>query len=369
MRNHGKSRLAPLAIAACLGVTLAACGGNADDSAGSGDGQTDAPAGDGATIAFLMPDRGSTRYEEQDWPLFQAKVAELCPSCETIYQNGDGDAAKQQTQAESVIAQGADVVVLDAVDTTAAATVVNQMMEQDIIVITYDRPVPNAAADFYVSFDNKEIGRLISEDLVAHLESEAVSPSDGGVLIVNGSPADDAAMLIKEGINEGVEASEYEILAQYDTPDWLPANAQSWVEGQAAEFGDRILGVVAANDGTGGGSIAALKGAGISPLPPVTGNDAEVAAIQRIVSGDQYNTISKPISIVAEAAAETAIQLLNGETPEATETLFDTPSALFVPEVVTQENVQEVMIDSGIYTVEQICTDEYAAACEQLGIN
>lgn len=365
MKRQSRAGIAGV-FALASALVLAGCGGDS-----GGDATTDSTAAAGSetgTIAFLMPDRGSTRYEQQDWPLFEAKMKELCPDCEAIYQNADADAAKQQTQAEAVIAQGADVVVIDAVDTTAAATVVQQMMDQGIKVITYDRPVPNAQADFYVSFDNVEIGRLISNDLVKHLADEGVSPDDGGVLIVNGSPADDAAMLIKEGINEGVNASDYKILAQFDTPDWLPANAQTWVEGQAAEFGNQILGIVAANDGTGGGSIAALKAAGITPLPPVTGNDAEIAAIQRIIAGDQYNTISKPIYIVAEAAAEAAFQLLKGETPEPNTTLFDTPSVLFIPEVVTIDNVKSVMIDSGIYTVEQICTDEYAAACEAAGI-
>ena len=358
MRIKSKSTLFGATLLASA-LVLAGCGGGTSDADGptseapAATESSEAPAeggGEGGIIAFLMPDRGSTRYEQQDWPLFEAKVKELCPDCEPVYQNADADAAKQQTQAEAMMAQGAKVVVIDAVDTTAAATVVNQMMEQGVLVITYDRPVPNAQADFYVSFDNVEIGRLISNDLVQHLADEGVSPDDGGVLIVNGSPADDAAMLIKEGINEGVNASDYKILAQFDTPDWLPANAQTWVEGQAAEFGNKILGVVAANDGTGGGSIAALKASGIDPLPPVTGNDAEIAAIQRIIAGDQHNTISKPIYIVAEAAAQAAIDLLNGKTPESNTTLFDTPSVLFIPDVVTIAILYEVMFEFVLYS-------------------
>ncbi|GAB2530215.1 ABC transporter substrate-binding protein [Paramicrobacterium agarici] len=326
----------------------------------------DSGAESGGKIAFLMPDRASTRYEEQDSPLFKKKVAELCENCEVLYQNADGDAAKQQQQVESMIAQGVDVIVIDAVDTTAAASSVQSAQASDIKVVTYDRPVPSVPADFYVSFDNKEIGSLIAQSLVDHLTEQGIT--DGNLLMVNGSPSDDAAMLIKEGSVEVVEDSGFTVLASYDTPDWVPQKAQDWVSGQISQFRDQIDGVVAANDGTAGGTIAAFKAAGIGDVPPVTGNDAEVAAIQRVIAGDQYNTISKPISIVAEKAAEVAVGYINGEEPKADAELFETPSALFVPEVVTAENVKEVIFDGGIYTAEEVCTDEYADACTELGI-
>src|SRR5690625_7932099 len=148
----------------------------------------------------------------------------------------------------------------------------------------------------------------------------------------------------------GVEASDFEVLASFDTPDWDPPQAQEWVDGQLDKFGSDVVGVVAANDGTGGAAIAALKAAGLTPLPPVTGNDAETAAIQRIIAGDQHNTISKPIKIVAEKTAEIAIQMLKGETPDPEDTLFDSPSSLFVPVVVKRDNVKEIIFDCGIST-------------------
>jgi D-xylose transport system substrate-binding protein len=126
--------------------------------------------------------------------------------------------------------------------------------------------------------------------------------------------------------------------------------------------------VVAANDGTGGGVIAAFKAAGVQPVPPVTGNDATIAALQLIIAGDQYNTISKPSEIVAAAAAKVAVQFVKGETPEAKTTLYDTPSELFVPAVVTSENIKAEIFDKGIQTAEQVCTGEYAEACKKLGI-
>ncbi len=353
-------RLAAVAGAVALTVSLAACASDNGSSSG-GEGDSGSSAG---TIAFLMPDLASTRYEEQDAPLFTAKVADLCPDCEVLYQNADSDPSKQQQQAESAITQGAKAIVLDAVDTKAAATIVTSAQAAGIPVITYDRPITTAPADFYVSFDNEEIGNLISTSLVEKLAADG---AEGGVLIVNGSPTDDAAQLIKAGIEAGVEASDYEILAEYDTPQWDPQKAQDWVSGQLTQFPD-VAGVVAANDGTGGGTIAAFQAAGISPIPPVTGNDAEVAAIQRIIAGAQYNTISKPIKTVAEAAAEVAVKLANGETPDADTELFDTPWQLFTPVVVTKENVKEIIVDGGIYTADQLCTSEYADACAALGI-
>jgi simple sugar transport system substrate-binding protein/D-xylose transport system substrate-binding protein len=104
------------------------------------------------------------------------------------------------------------------------------------------------------------------------------------------------------------------------------------------------------------------------PVPPVSGNDAELAAAQRIISGDQYNTISKPIKIVAGAAADVAYAFVQGEPPAAKTTLFDTPSQLFVPTVVTKENLKEELIDSGELDAGEVCTEEYAKGCAELGI-
>lgn len=320
-----------------------------------------------ATVAFLMPDQASTRYEEHDFPGFKAAMDELCPTCTVIYQNANADVALQQQQFNSVIAQGAKVVVLDPVDSAAAANLVEIAQSQDVRVIAYDRPIPAKPADYYVSFDNEGIGYAIAQSLVDHLAASGV-PDGSGVLQINGSPTDAAAGLIRDGIDRALDASQYQTLAEFDTPDWAPPKAQEWAAGQITRFGDQITGIVAANDGTGGGAIAALKAAGVDPIPPVTGNDATIAALQLIISGDQYNTISKPSEIVARAAAEVAVTFLKGETPEPKTSLYDTPSELFVPAVVTQENIKAEIFDKGIQTPEEICTGEYLEGCKALGI-
>ena len=319
------------------------------------------------TVAFLMPDQASTRYEERDWPGFQAAMGDLCPDCTLIYQNGNADVALQQQQFNSVIAQGATVIVLNPVDSAAAAGLVEIAQSQGVKVIAYARPIPDKTADFYVSFDNEGIGFAIAQSLVDYLQAQGV-PDGAGVLQINGSPTDAAAGLIRDGIDRALDASPYVTLSEFDTPDWAPPRAQEWAAGQITRIGSDITGIVAANDGTGGGAIAALKAAGTDPLPPVTGNDATIAALQLIIAGDQYNTISKPSEIVAAAAADVAVTFLNGETPDATTELYDTPSQLFVPAVVTQENIKAEIFDAGIQPAAEICTAEYADACADLGI-
>lgn len=331
--------------------------------------QTIAPA----KVAFLMPDQSSTRYEEHDSPGFKAEMKKLCAACEVLYQNADGDASRQQQQFNSMISQGVKAIVLDPVDSTAAASLVKQAQAKGIKVVAYDRPIPAAKADYYVSFNNEGIGKAIADSLVARLKAAGVKPGEGGVLQVNGSPTDAAAGLIKKGIHAGLDNSGYKILAEYDTPDWVPAKAQQWVSGQIARFGKQIVGVVAANDGTGGGAIAAFKAAGVNPVPPVSGNDATIAALQLIIAGDQYNTISKPSEIVAAAAAQVVVKLLAGETPKAEMMLYDTPSQLFTPAVVVAGNLKAEIIDkmvSGkpIQTAAVLCVDRYADGCKKLGI-
>ena len=324
-----------------------------------------APSG---TVAFLMPDQASTRYEQHDFPGFKAEMSKLCPDCKVLYQNANGDVAQQQQQFNAVIAQGAKVVVLDPVDSTAAASLVHMAQSQGVKVIAYDRPVPSTPVDYYVSFDNAGIGKAIALSLVQHLKDMGVAAGKGGVLEVNGSPTDAAAGLIRDGIHAGLQGSGYKTLAEFDTPEWAPPKAQQWVSGQITRFGTQIVGVVAANDGTGGGAVAAFKAAGVTPVPPVSGNDATIAALQLIIAGDQYNTISKPSEIVAGAAAKVAVGFLNGQAPKAETTLYKSPSQLFTPAVVTAKNLKTEIIDKGITSAKELCTGRYVDGCKRLGI-
>ena len=371
-------RISQISLAVAVAATLPILGAcSSGKSATTKTGSSGAVAGGdkGAKIAFLMPDQASTRYEQHDKPGFVAELKKVCSTCTPLYNNASGDASKQQQQFNAALTQGAKVIVLDPVDSTAAASLVSTAHAKGVKVIAYDRPIPQAKPDYYVSFNNEEIGKSIAQSLVMDLKAKGVSASGGsGILEVNGSPTDAAAGLIKKGVHEGLASSGYKTLSEYDTPEWDPSKAQSWVSGQVSRFGKKIVGIVAANDGTGGGAVAALKAASVNPLPPVTGNDATTAGLQLIIAGDQYNTISKPSEIVAGAAADVAVDLLQGKTVAAVgggslTTVFGTKTMLFVPKVITQGNLKTDIVNTKIATSTQLCTGNYKADCTKLGIS
>ena len=343
------------AAAVVIGVGgLAACGANEAQNGGE----------DGAKkIALLLPESKTTRYEAFDKPLFEEKVAADCGDCEVVYFNADQDPAKQQQQVETAITDQVDVMVLDPVDSESASTLVADAQAADIPVIAYDRFIEGA--DYYMSFDNNRVGQMQGEALV-----EAVGT--GGILMLNGAPTDPNAAQFKEGAHSALDSSELEILAEYDNPDWSPDNAQQWTTDQLGKFDPAdIKGVYAANDGQAGGVIAALTGAGIdaNQLPPITGQDAELAAIQRIVAGQQYMTIYKPIKVEAEKAGEVAVQIANGEEITGTEDFQGVASFIFDPVVVTQDNVADTVVADEFYSVDDICTGNYADACAEAGLS
>jgi D-xylose transport system substrate-binding protein len=349
-------RAVTFGLAAAFGATgLTACAANEAQQGGD----NDAP-----TIALLLPESKTTRYEAFDKPLFEKKVAELCDECEVDYYNADQDEAKQAQQVDSAVSKGADVIVLDPVNGAGAGGMVQTAQDAGATVVAYDRFIKEA--DYYLSFDNETVGRMQGEALV-----EAMGGS-GGLLMLNGAPSDPNAGQFKAGAHSALDNAGVKILAEYDNPDWSPDNAQKWTSDQLAKFDpSQVKGVYAANDGQAGGVVAALTGAGVAEdaLPPITGQDAELAAIQRIVAGQQEMTIYKPIKIEADKAAELAVALAKGDKPTDTTEYEGVASYIFDPIVVTQANVADTVIADGFYSVEDICTDEYAAACEAAGIS
>lgn len=323
------------------------------------------PGADGPSIALLLPDKKTARYETFDRPVFEERVAER-GDYGVLYANADQDAAKQQQQAESALAAGVRVLVLDPVDAKAAITIVNAASAQGVPVVAYDRLIADGDLAYYVSFDNVRVGELQATALLAALEQRG--DPEGGVLMVNGSPTDSNAARFREGALRVLEQSGVRILAEYSTPDWSPDKAQDWVAGQISQFGDRIAAVYAANDGTASGAIAALRAADVSPLPIVTGQDAELSALQRIVSGDQYMTVYKALRPQAQRAADVAIDLLEGREVTGELMVEGTPATLLTPVAVTVSDILDTVVADGFWTVEDICTPEYAAACEAAGI-
>jgi D-xylose transport system substrate-binding protein len=367
--NRARRAFAPV-VALLLVAALAACGDDDDDTSAGGSGGE----GGGVKIALLLPETKTARYETQDRPLFEAKVDELCSECEVLYSNADQDASKQQSQAEAALTNGADVLVLDPVDSASAASIVAQAKQRDVPVISYDRLVTDADIDFYISYDNEKVGELQATALTEKLAADGVA--SGSLVMINGSPTDNNATLFKAGAHSVLDASDYDVSVEYDTPDWSPDEAQREMEQAITQLGATgFVGVYAANDGTAGGAIAAMKTNGVNPLPPITGQDAELAAIQRILAGEQYMTVYKAIKPEAEIAAEVAIALGRGEEPpeewvnqQVDNGQGDIPSQILDPVSVTTDNVNDTVVADGFWSVDEICEGSYAAACEAAGI-
>ncbi|MEO8263203.1 MAG: substrate-binding domain-containing protein, partial [Pseudolysinimonas sp.] len=188
---------------------------------------------DAVKIALLLPDSKTARYETFDKPYFTDRINELGDADGTTYEilfsNADQDASKQQSQAEAALASGVSVLVLDPVDGAASVSIVAAANAQGVPVIAYDRYISGGDLAFYVSFDNDNIGRLQAAALISKLDDDG---ADGGILMVNGSPTDNNAGGFKAGAHDVIDDSGYDILAEFDTPDWSPDKAQDWVASQ-----------------------------------------------------------------------------------------------------------------------------------------
>jgi D-xylose transport system substrate-binding protein len=355
-----------VSAAAAIGasVLLAACGG------GGGGG------GGGPKVALLLPESKTARYESQDRPHFTSKLKQVCPNCELIYSNADQDASKQQQQAEAALTQGAKVLVLDPVDAASASVIVQRANQQKVPVISYDRLITGAAIDYYVSFHNVRVGKLQAETLIKKLRDDG--KSSGALIMINGAPTDNNAKLFKQGATSVFKGSPFTIAKQYDTPDWSPDQAQNEMQQAITAVGNTgFVGVYAANDGTAGGAIAAMKSAGIDPASrPTTGQDAELDAIQRILGGSQFMTVYKAVKPEAEATAQIAGALAQGKpvpngvtNQQVNNGKKSVPSVILTPVAVTKANVKDTIVKDGFWKASQICTAAYAAACKSAGIS
>jgi D-xylose transport system substrate-binding protein len=365
--------VAALSAAILFALGLAACGGD-DDSSSSSGGGGGGSGGGGKTIALLLPETKTTRYEEKDRPIFTQKVKELCPDCKVFYQNASQDPNKQQQQAEAAITNGASVLVLDAVDVKSVGPIVQHANQKNIPVIAYDRLIPDQDIAFYVSFDNVKQGRVQAQSLLDKLGSGAKGKS---IVMVNGAPTDPSAGDYKKGAHQVFDKSGVKIAKEFDTPDWSPDKAQLEMDQSVTSLGkDGFVGVYSANDGMAGGIIAAMKGAGIDPkTKPVTGGDSEAAAIQRILVGEQLSTIYLAIKKQAETSAQLAVDAAHGKmdpdglaTAKVDNGAKQVPSVLLSPIAVTKDNIQDTVIKDGFLTTGEICTGKYQSACKEAGI-
>jgi D-xylose transport system substrate-binding protein len=360
-----------LAVVAVLAMSvLAACGD--DDDSGDGGGGDSGGGGDKPKVAVLLPDsKSSVRWETVDRPLLQKALE--AGGVEATITNAEGDKSTQQQQAEQAITNGAKVILLVNLDSGSGAAIAANAKSQGVKVIDYDRlTLDTDANDYYVSFDNEEVGRLQGEGLVKCVGDKP----DAQIAVLNGSPTDNNATLFKNGydsvINPKFDAGEWSEVDDQSVPDWDNQKALTIFEQILQKAGNKVDGVLAANDGLGNAAISALKQRKL-PQIPVTGQDATLEGIQNIVNGDQCMTVYKAIEREANAAAELAIALAKGEEPTATTVPIDNgthkvPSILEKPVPVTKDNIAEYFGNPDYPTKEDICAGKVAANCEKLGL-
>jgi D-xylose transport system substrate-binding protein len=371
------------ALTACKKKNEAGDGSAAGSGSAAAGSAATAPPASGGAIALLLPESQTARYEAADKPFFEAKFKELCPGVEIEYANANQRSTDQQQQAEAAIAKGVKVLVLDPVDGDSAGVIVNNAAAKKIPVISYDRLIKGGSKpDYYVSFDNERVGKLQAEALLAKLSAAGIAKPR--ITMINGSPTDNNATLFKQGAHS-VFDGKVEIVKEDAAANWKPEEAQQLMEQFIAALGPKGFDAAyQANDGTAGGAIAAMKAAGIDPkTKPTTGQDAELAGIQRILTGEQYVTIYKRIQPQAEATAALACALFKGQAPDpalvngkVNNGTADIPSVLLTPVAVTldgagdTESIADTVIKDKFFgedSAAQVCKG-YEAACTTANI-
>lgn len=321
-------------------------------------------------IGLLLPESKTTRYEKFDRPYIEQKIKELAPDAQIDYYNAAESATTQQQQVNTALAKGDQVLILDAVDAKSIQSSVQKANAAGVKIVAYDR-LAQGPVDAYVSYDNRKVGELQGQALLDALGDKAET---GQIVMHNGSPTDPNAAEFKAGAHSVLDG-KVKIGKEYDTPNWDPNNANQQMSGAISALGkDNIVGVYSANDGLAAGISTALQASGMKV--PLTGQDAQLDAIQRILQGTQTITIEKPYKPEADAAATMAVDLAEGK--ELPDTLTPTtvtsgsgekvPALLLEPVVVDKDNIKDTVVKDGLYTVDEICTPAYAAACEEAGL-
>lgn len=361
-----KRRSLAVTVAVAVGLGLVgACGGGGSGSGGGG-------GGDRITVGVLLPGGGASRFGQFDKPLIEERLKELCPDCPAANVAATPDPQVQQQQFEAMITRGVDVVILAAVDPQLMRPSVESAHRAGIPVVAYDR-LAQGPISGYVTFDGEEVGRLQAEALLTAMAA------DGGegrrIVMMNGATTDPNAGWYKEGALK-VLKGKVTIAKSYDTVRWRPENAYVNMTGAIAALGaENIDGVLSANDSMAGAVVSAFNAAKVRPLPPITGQDADLLAVRRIVKGDQYMTIYKPFKRATDATVQMAVALGRGEEVGAIATgTVDSPTTKDVPAVllpsvsVTVGNIGETLVKDGMYTLDQICTPALRAACDRAGL-
>jgi D-xylose transport system substrate-binding protein len=365
--HRGAWFIATLATGCAL--VVAGCGGDDSSSSSSSSSGSSGGAKPGK-VAVLLPDsKSSVRWETVDRPFL--KQAFDAAGVENEIQNAEGDKSTQQQQAEQAITNGAKVLLLVNLDSGSGAAIAANAKSQGVKVIDYDRLTLKGDSDYYVSFDNEKVGQLQGQGLVDCLGKTNGQP----VVELNGSPTDNNATLFKKGYDSVLDplyqSKKLTKASDQSVTDWDNQKALTIFEQMLQKTGNKIDGVLAANDGLGNAAISAIKQRKLDQIP-VTGQDATLQGVQNIVAGDQCMTVYKAIKKEADAAAKIAIALAKGETPNVPDSINngskDVPSQFEEPVAVTKDNIKDYIGEPDFPKKEEICAGKLAADCQKLGL-
>jgi D-xylose transport system substrate-binding protein len=347
---------------------IAACS-KSNNNAGGGS----SPAAKQPFVGVILPDsKSSVRWETADRPFLEQ--AFKAASVKYDIQNAQGDKNQFQTIADQMIQEGVNVLMIVDLDSASGTAVLKKAKAAGVATIDYDRLTLGGGADYYVSFDNVEVGKLQGEGLVKCLQdAKATKPK---IAELNGSPTDNNATLFAQGYNSVLDPlygnGTYVKGPNQSVPDWDNAQAGTIFE-QMLTANPDIKGVIGSNDGMANSVIAILKKNHLKL--PVTGQDATVQGLQHILDGDQCMTVYKAVKKEAAGAAKLAVALATGKTPDnATATVTDTTtnaqvkSDLETPVAIYKDNVKDV-VDDGYVTKADLCAGAYAAKCAAAGIS
>jgi D-xylose transport system substrate-binding protein len=364
-----------VAALAALSLGLAACGGDDEGGTGGGGGGGGGDGAEGGKVGVILPDAASSpRWENNDRPALDEAIT--AAGYEAIIQNASADVTKFASLCDSMINQGVNVLMIVNLDSESGAACQKKAADAGIPSIDYDRLTLGGSADYYVSFDNVQVGRLMGEGLTKCLDDAGKTTAN--IAMINGDPTDNNAALFKQGYVEGlkpkVDSGDYKIVGD-QTGEWDATVAQTTFEQIFTQNNGEIDGVISANDTMAGGIVTVLENNKLAGEVPVTGQDASDEGLQRVIAGTQCGTVFKNVDLEAKAAADLAIAILKGEGAEKlvngevedTQTGEMVESVFATPVWITQDNINEPF-DAGYTTVEKVCTGPFADACAELGL-
>lgn len=310
------------------------------------------PAAKKIRIGFAMDALKQERWQK-DRDLFLKRAEEL--GAEVLLQTADGSDDAQMKQVESLLTQGIDVLVIVPHNAEVAGAMVEMARKQGVPVVSYDRLVKNSEPDLYVSFDNERVGELQAKYLFDKVPK-------GTYVLIGGAPTDNNSHLLRKGqlniLQGAIDRGDIKVVADQWARDWLPEEALKHAENALTQNNNKIDAMVVSNDGTAGGVVEALNAQGLAGKVLVSGQDAELAALQRVVKGTQTMTVYKPISKLAPAAVEAAIALAKKEKLNTTRTVnngrIEVPSILIEPIPVDKNNIDSTVIADGFQDREKI---------------